>query len=295
MSGEGYLVIGGDGLVGGGLVRALAGRGHMVLGSTRRADTVGEGRVFLDFEKPDAFRVPEGIGYAFVVAATTNYDRCETDPMARVTNVELIPQTIANLLRQGVFVTFISTNSVFGGERPWPKENDPHDARIAYARQKSEGEDAVRAFAAELRAEDRLNIVRLTKILNRGVSPLPNWFSAWQRGEPIEPFSDLVFAPMTVRFVANSLATLGEKRVTGNLHLSGAENVSYPRFAEALADRMGVSRDLIRPTTSVAKGIHIAFKPTYSGLGMERTTSLTGLAPQPFEDMVGDLVAGTDN
>jgi dTDP-4-dehydrorhamnose reductase len=283
------LVVGGDSLVGGGLYRALERRGRRPLASTRRPGTVGERRVLLDFESDAPFRAPAGVDYAFVVAAATNYDRCEKDPLAKKINVELIPRAVASLLEQGVFVTFISTNSVFGGERPWPHEDDPHAPGIAYARQKDEAEDVIRAEAKRLKAEERLNITRLTKILDRNTSPLPAWFAAWRKGEPVQPFHDLVFAPMSVQFVGESLATLGEKRVPGNLHLSGAENVSYVKFAQALAARLGVDERLIAPTTATAKGIHIAFKPTYSGLGMERTTRLTGLRPQTLDEVVRDL------
>ncbi|MDA0226399.1 MAG: sugar nucleotide-binding protein, partial [Proteobacteria bacterium] len=194
-----------------------------------------------------------------------------------------------SLLEQGVFVTFISTNSVFGGERPWPGEDDPHAPGIAYARQKDEAEQVIVEAARRLGASERLNITRLTKILDRDTSPLPAWFAAWKKGEPVQPFHDLVFAPMTVGFVGEALATLGEKRVPGNLHLSGAENVSYVRFAQALALRLGVDEKLIAPTTATAKGIHIAFKPTYSGLGMQRTTRLTGVRPQTLAGVIEDL------
>src|SRR5690606_36731827 len=115
MSGSGYLVVGGDSFVGKGTIAALRGRGHRVLGTTRRPDSVSAERILLDFEKPETISLPGGVDYAFVIAAATNYDRCETDPMARVINVELIPRAVAALLEQGAFVTFISTNSVFGG------------------------------------------------------------------------------------------------------------------------------------------------------------------------------------
>ena len=190
-----------------------------------------------------------------------------------------------------MFVTFISTNSVFGGERPWPEEQAPHAPGIAYARQKAEAEKRIRAEARRLHAEDRLSIVRLTKILNEETPPLPGWFSAWAGGRTIEPFADLIFAPMSVRFVGNALATLGEKRVPGDLHLSGDENVSYVDFAMKLARRLGVDPALIAPTTAEAKGVHIAFKPRYSGLSMRRTTELTGVTPQPIDDVVNELVA----
>ncbi len=286
-----FLVVGGDSLVGGSVLAALRRRGHRALSTTRRRDTLEPGRVYLDFQDPTPFRAPEGVGYAFLVAAATNYDRCETDPMARVTNVEFIPRTVASLLEQGLFVTFISTNSVFGGDRPWPKEDDPHAPGIAYAAQKSEGEAAVRAAAERAGAMERLNIVRLTKIMDAGVSPLPAWFTAWRRGEAVQPFDDLVFAPISVRYVGEALAFLGERRIPGNLHLSGAENVSYVQFAHTLARRLDVDPALIRPTTATAKGIHIAFKPRFSGLGMERTTALSGVRPQPLAELVEDIVA----
>src|SRR4051794_21856359 len=261
-----YLVVGGDSLVGGGVVDALQRRGDAVFATTRRRATLNAERVFLDFESDEPFRAPAGADYAFLIAAATNYDRCEKDPLAKVINVELIPRAVASLLEQGLFVTYISTNSVFGGERPWPHEDDPHAPGIAYARQKSESEDVIREAAERLGAAGRLNIVRLTKIMNASVSPLPAWFSAWKRGEPIEPFSDLIFAPISVKFAGNALAAIGEKRVSGNLHLSGAENVNYVEFAHALAHRLGVDAGLIQPTTSVERGINIPFKPQFSGL-----------------------------
>lgn len=289
MVGKGYLVVGGDSLVGASTTAALKRRGARVLASTRRPASVSDERVLLDFESPQPFMAPDGIDYAFVIAAATNYERCERDPMARVINVELVPRTVLSLLDQGLFVTFISTNSVFGGERAWPAEDDPHDPRIPYARQKAEGEAAVRRGAEAAGHTDRLNIVRLTKILDGAVSPLPAWTAAWAEGRPIQPFADLTFAPISVRFVGEALATIGEARVAGNLHLSGADNVDYVSLARALAEHRGADPRLIEPTTSVEKGVHIPFKPTYSGLGMARTTRLTGIEPQPLAAVLADL------
>jgi len=195
------------------------------------------------------------------------------------------------LLERGIFVTFISTNSVFGCERPWPHEEDPHEPGIAYARQKAEVERTIRTAAVMLGAADRLNIVRLTKILDLDTPPLPNWFAAWDRGEKVHPFSDLIFAPMSVSFVGEALTMIGEKRILGDLHLSGAENVSYVYLAYSLAEKLSVDTLLIAPTTAEEKGIHIPFNPHYSGLDMSRTSKLTGVMPQTLADVASDLVA----
>ena len=234
---NGYLVVGGDSLVGGVVVKVLQQRGHLTFASTRRKETLSPQRIYLDFNSLADFELPPEVGYAFLIAATTNYERCETDPAAWTTNVESIPKFVTMLLEQGVFVTFISTNSVFGGERPWPDPDAPHVPGLAYARQKSEGEKAIRAAANRLNATDCLNIVRLTKIMASDTPPLPTWFSTWDRGEIVQPFADLIFAPMSVKFVGNALATIGEKRISGNLHLSGEKNVSYVDLANCLAEK----------------------------------------------------------
>jgi hypothetical protein len=58
-----------------------------------------------------------------------------------------------------------------------------------------------------------------------------------------------------------------------------------------LATRLGVSAELINPTTAVEKGVNIPFKPHFSGLGMARTTELSGIEPQPLDRLVDDLMA----
>ncbi len=287
-----FLVIGGDSLVGMGVADALRRRGAPFYVTTRRRDTLNARRLLLDFERlEEPLRIPADVGCALLIATAGDYERCERDPVARLVNVKLIPRCVAALLAQGRFVSFISTNTVFGGERPWPHEDDPHAPAIAYALQKSESESRMREAAARLGAENRLSIVRLTKIINATVPPVPNWLDTWRRGEAVHPFADLIFAPMSVRFVGEALITIAERRPVGNLHLSGAANVTYVDFAQGLAARLGVDPALVEGTTAVENGVRIAFKPRFSGLGMERTTRLTGLAPQKLAAVIDDVLS----
>jgi len=290
MKDNAYLVVGGDSLVGGSILCALAKRGYRAYSTTRRVGTESQTRIFLDFESFRDFNPPRDVSFLFVAAAVATYERCERDPLSRKINVDLIPRFVEDQLRRGLFVMFISTNSVFGGEHPWPAEDDLHRPQIHYAKQKSEGEAVVCSLASDLGAQRRLAIVRLTKILTPETAPLPNWFSAWEKGQCAQPFEDLIFAPMSAQFAGSALVTLAEKRIAGNLHLSGADNVNYVFFARALAKAAGVSSTLVSPTSATSEGIKIAYKPTYSGLGMRRTTRLSGILPQTLESVVEDLM-----
>jgi dTDP-4-dehydrorhamnose reductase len=285
------LVVGCDGLVGAALVARLQARGRRVLATTRRAESAGPARSLLDLGRPDAFEVPDGVDRACIVAAATNYTRCETDPDAWRINVEAIPRLAERLLAAGLRVSFVSTNTVFGGERPWPAEDDPHAPGIAYAVQKSAGEAAIAAAADRLGARGRLCVVRLTKVLDPSTAPIPDWLAAWSRGEAVEPFADLVFAPMSLAFVADALSMLVERDLCGNLHLSGADNVTYVDFARALARRLGIAPAQVRSTTARERGVRIAFAPTFSALGMARTTALSGVRPQALDEVAADLAA----
>ncbi len=287
------MVVGGDSLVGSSLLHSLNKRGHKTYSTTKRINTVTESRVFLDYENFTEFNLPVDVGYVYVVAAATNYERCENDPSAFKINVEFVPRFIHSLLSKGISVNFASTNSVFGGEVPWPKENDRHNPRISYAVQKHLAEISCTNFARNLKAENIFTIVRLTKILGADTAPIPDWINKWKNGKIVNPFSDLIFAPISVQYVGDSLATLGELRIPGNLHLSGSANVSYVEFAYATAKHLSIPKTLIVPTTATECNINILFKPKFSGLDMAKTTELSGLVPQELGCVVADLFSKT--
>lgn len=295
MSVAAHLVIGADSFVGSCLIETLRERGHRVYGTTRRKDTLSPERLFCDFADPASLDVPPDATCAHIVAAATDYARCASVPESHTVNTVYTPRLAGELLNKGLFVSFVSSNSVFGGDRPWPHEDDPHDARFPYSIQKDLAEKGVLQAARDAGREDHLAIVRLTKVLGPSSSPLPAWLAAWREGRAVRPFADLIFAPVSRRFAALALAVIGERRASGSLHVSGAENISYVAFAHALAEALGVDPALISPTTATAEGVEIPFKPQYSGLGMTRTTACTGLKPQTIQDVIADLALTLDS
>ncbi len=291
MGGKATIVIGADSFVGSRLIEKLQAHGHKTYGTTRRRDTLSPERIFFDFSTPGESDFPKDAGRAIIVAAAIDYAGSASQPQSHEVNVVHTPRLVGRLLARGMYVLFVSSNSVFGGELAWPAEEAPHDARFPYAIQKDLAEKGILREAGLCQAQDRLAIVRLTKVLDRSTSPIPAWLKSWSQNEPVRPFADFVFAPVSRDFAANALAVIAEKEIPGPLHISGAENINYLDFAKVLAKALKIDSALIEPTTAVAEGVEIPFKPRFSGLGMERTTRLSGLMPQSVSSVINDIFA----
>ncbi len=283
------LIVGVDSLVGESTAHALRDFGTLVYGTTRRAETVSAERLLLDISEPADFKVPAQIQVAILCAAITPYGRCETDPAALDVNVCGPARLAMRLVEAGVFVVYLSSNTVFGGNRPFCNEDDSVSPGFAYAEQKVQAERALSEALAH--RADRFCIVRLTKVLAPNIAPLPQWYEELSNARPIHPFTDLIFAPISRQFVGRSLARIAKARSPGHFHLSGKENLSYADFAKQTVAAMGLPSELVQPTTSVAAGVRIAFQPRFSALGMARTRALLDIAPQPAESVIADLLA----
>jgi dTDP-4-dehydrorhamnose reductase len=232
-----------------------------------------------------------GVTHAIVVASITNYFECESNPLAKIINTELIPAFVGKLLQNNIHVNYISSNTVFGGELPWPSEKDTtHEPpSFAYANQKWTAERNIESIAKIAQKEHLLCITRLTKVIGASVQPFPAWYKDLSNGKTIRPFSDLTFAPITLDFAAHGIIRISTLTLSGKFHLSGESNINYADYSLEFASAFQFPRNLITPTTSKIAGIQIPFLPTYSGLGMKLTSELTGLRPQPTEEAVSHL------
>ena len=288
MEGQRILVVGGDSFLGKTLASTLVGGGHHVVTTTRRPEEVGDLKILLDLAVLPT-ELPSGFDHVILLAGIWNYQACETSADAWLVNVENMSKISAQFVELGSFVTFVSSNTVFGGERPWCHEDDVHTPKFAYAKHKAAGEAAIIEAVTAAKCMQRLNIVRLTKILSIDTPPLPNWLEDFEHGNVVTPFADLIFAPISVEFAASGVAKVALSGEPGNFHLSGSENINYVDFSRKLAEQFGFVVDLIEATTSQEKGVSIPFLPKYSGLGMERTQTLLGIIPQTIDGVFEDL------
>jgi dTDP-4-dehydrorhamnose reductase len=283
------VVVGGDSAIGRQLSIEAENAGLAVVQTTRRIETVGENRVFLDLEDPTPERfLPPGAGGVVILAARTGYDACEKDGLSEKINIEAPVSLAKAALAQGRRVVFVSSSSVFGGDLPFCNEYDlvaPPSA--VYSLQKSEVERRLNA----LFQWDKLGgVVRLTKVLAPNSSPIRAWRESLARGEFISPFSDMVFAPISVQYAARNLIRIALSEHCGNFHLSNAADINYVAFARQYVAAHNGDIELIVPTTSELAGTSLFYGRRYSALGMVRTQQLIGIVPQKMDEVISDLL-----
>lgn len=288
MKGQSLTIVGGDSVIGRQILIECEKVGVTAQASTRRAERVGPGRFFLDLtaEWP-AENLPESSDPILIVAAKTGFDICENDPTSATVNVEASVKLAKVALATGRRIIFVSTSSVFGGDLPLCNEDDEVMPQATYSKQKAEAERQLSALPGW---SSQGSIVRPTKVLAPSTSPIPAWREALGRGEPISPFSDMVFAPISIQFAARSLIRIALSPHCGNFHLSGAADVTYLEFARRYVEAYSLSDILVVPTTAAQAGIGPLFSRRYSALGMIRTQRLTNIAPQNMSDVVTDLM-----
>jgi dTDP-4-dehydrorhamnose reductase len=300
-----WLVVGADGAIGGELLRRSP---PGAIGTTRRAGGSG---LFLDLAAdPASWRIPDRVAVGFLCAAVTSVDRCRQFPAeTRVVNVERTLRLAGRLRNRGAHVVFLSTNQVFDGTKPRPPHDAPTNPQTEYGRQKAEVE-------RKLLAAGGATVVRFTKVVGPGMKLLHVWADALRRGEPVEPFADMVMSPVPLAFAAEALVRVGKRKPGGMVQVSGEIDVSYAEIARRLAEWRGwnpsptpprvgeglsplslagkgdgglgpfASRQLVRPVSFASSGLPPEMAPPHTTLDTTRLTAELGLTPPPVWDTI---------
>lgn len=245
------LVTGGSGFLGWNLCRD-SGRRHEVLGSYHlhpftlnncssfKLDlTVSEEiRRCIEQTKPDLI---------IHTAAITNPDQCEKNrELAAKVNVDAT-RVIAKFAQEfSVRLIYLSTDSVFDGEKGFYSEDDMPNPANYYGETKWKGEIAVREFLPDC------VIVRVSLMYGWG-NGMNGCFTDWmlntiKKGEPLNLFVDQYRTPTLVNDTVSGLLKIAEdSKATGIFHLAGPERVSRLEFGRIFFDIFGFPPDLMRP------------------------------------------------
>lgn len=276
--GDGWVVVGATGLVGGALTDALHRAGEPVSAVVRReppgmpAVPVVKGDLS---DAEDVARAVRSLQPAVVAycAGATAVDRCEADPdWAHSLNVAAARQ-IADALPDETLLVYLSTDYVFDGMAgPYDELNVPAPLN-EYGRSKLAGEDAVRRRAEHLLV--RTTVVYGWEPLRPPVGFLSRIVDAGARRLPLRCPIDEVGNPTAAPDLARAIIDLVGAGARGLFHVAGADRVSRWAFCREALTALGFDPDLARPVRSADLG-RPARRPLAHGMNCQRAAAVLG-------------------
>ena len=282
-----YLVIGGDGLIGGALAHTLREYGNDCVRTSRRPNA-GRERCVLKFDATidDPADIPGDFNIAYLCAALTGFSACADSPVAsRQVNVERTAAIAAALAQNGTFVVLPSTNAVFSQSTLCTDEACQPEPDTEYGRQKYEAEQAVVSAAGAARAA----IVRLTKVIGLG-SKLHEFLTMLRRHKPVHAFGDVQLSPITLQHAVHALTWVGRERCSGLVHVSGLDSHTYASIVEKLANEamsdITVDTPIVEAINAPKDLVRHLYRPKRADLEMRYTVRRTSLRPQPLLDVI---------
>lgn len=293
-----FLITGAHGLVGTRLCNILTGRGHEVVALDRghqHAALKGIARhLSVDMGNAELFGMALREVRAEVIincAAMTDVDGCERDPSgAWAVNADAVA-TLARACRElDTHLVQVSTDYVFDGDHgPYDVDAIPNP-RGVYAISKHAGEEAVRVLGTK----GNWTIAR-TAVVYGWPSMGKNNFGSWLvealgGGKTVKLFSDQWVSPTHASNVAEMLAELGERRLAGTWHTSGAEVVDRVTFGRQLCARFGFDAALIHPSRMADVNLPSP-RPSKSGLVVTHTAQTLSAKPLSNEAALDRLHA----
>lgn len=247
------LVTGGAGFLGGHLVQRLEREGiqtavtlyHREMNFTRARmakidlkDRAGVARLLAELRPTIIIHT----------AAMTDSGLCEREPEAaqreNVGATQSLLDAAAQTPMQPPAFVFISTDLVFDGEHAPYHEDSPTAPVMHYGRTKLRAEEAVRAYPGTW------TILR-TALMYGPPMPHRASFLDWlvrplREGKSVTLFRDEWRSPVLVDDVVEVLTRWITAPLPGLYHLGGGERISRFEMGEAVADRWGLPRELLR-------------------------------------------------
>ena len=278
------LIVGIDSMIGSALREVLVEAGWCVFGTSRRKGSLTEQIFYLDLMDATGFKIEQIIDTAFLCGGLTKIVDCEQNSeYSRVINVDAQIQLAKYFLKQGTQVVYLSSNAVFSGEKPRYKITDMTCPVTQYGEYKAIVEKKL------LSLSNAIAIVRLTKVLSSDYPLIIHWINALKKGECIEPFSDYYLSPISLNKVIDCLKKVGEQRLSGVIHLSGEEDVSYFDLALCLVRSMGVNKELIESKSVIESGQAIGVVSRYTSLDMTESKRIFDIHDSSFSSMMDCL------
>ena len=244
------LLTGANGFVAGSIIEAARGRWDVHAASRGAAPVEREGLVWHSFDPldMDAFHeVFHEVDPACVVhtAAIADIDLCEAnrDLAARV-NYTYTHDLAELCWDHDTRFVFLSTDTVFDGERGMYTESDVPRPINFYADTKVRAENAVRDFGGNY-VIARVALVMGLPVLGEGNSFVSRMAHALREGRSVTTPANEVRTPIDVITLGRALLELAGHDYRGVLHLSGSDRLNRHEMMQRIAKRLDLPADLV--------------------------------------------------
>jgi dTDP-4-dehydrorhamnose reductase len=216
-------------------------------------------------------------------AAFHKVELCEEDAR-RAFDVNAIgPLNTARAARAvGARFVFVSTDYVFGGDRPGGfAEDDEVSPLNVYGVSKAAGEAAVREAAPDSLIVRGSGLFGHAGSAGKGGNFVDNMIARARAGQQLSIVDDQIFAPTATHDMAERILLLLERRVPpGNYHAANSGSCSWYLLARTACEIAGVPADI----TPKATGETPVHRPRWSVL-LDTKTARLGLPPsRSWED-----------
>lgn len=187
-------------------------------------------------------------------AALANLDECEKHPdQARRLNADLPAELADACAKRNIKFVHLSTDAVFDGtkEGSYSEEDAPNPQGV-YSQTKLEGERAVQ----ETNPQAIIARVNFYGWSLGGRRSLGEFFvNNLSEGKNVYGFTDVIFCPMWVNHLAQTLIAMLEKDLQGLYHVVGAQPMNKYQFGVEVARKFGLRESLIEPQSVERSGL----------------------------------------
>ncbi len=183
-------------------------------------------------------------------AALTDVDLCESQPdMAHLVNATSVEYLATAAKQSGSFLIQVSTDYVFSGDKGGYLETDTPNPINQYGLSKLKGEEAARRAG-----EENWSIARASVVYGWARAHRPNAatyvYDKLSKHDRISIVNDQYSSPTLNTNLAGMVLEIGERRIAGIIHTSGATRLSRYDFAVDIARIFGLDENLISPVES---------------------------------------------
>jgi UDP-4-amino-4,6-dideoxy-N-acetyl-beta-L-altrosamine transaminase/dTDP-4-dehydrorhamnose reductase len=269
------LITGGSGLLGSNAAR-IAAKAFEVYATYNSHISQIPGCRFVHLDVRDKQQVPsvfEKVKPDLVIhtAGLANVDYCEEhETEAWAINADGTENIAVASKEVGTKLIYISTDSVFDGEKgTYTEEDVPHPLNV-YAKTKLEGEKRVQKWLAD-------SIVVRTAFYGWSLHDKPSlteWvLNSLRDGKKLKMWTDVFFSPILVNNLIEILIAMYRKNLSGIYHVGGKERCSKYAFGQEVARAFGLDRSCVEPA-SIAEAALKAPRPKDPSLDVTKISKV---------------------